>query len=99
MTGTEITLKDVKDDLNQILDRLSEIEMILNDPMHGIELPEGVNVDVGEQPTVTMDSMYDMNSTAAVDTIQIATVPTVTMEDSSYNTNNITFSIGSENDS
>lgn len=51
MTGTDITLKDVKDDLNQILDRLSEIEMILNDPMHGIELPEGVNVDVGEQPT------------------------------------------------
>ena len=52
MSGTKITLEDVKDDLNQILDRLSAIEIILNDPMHGIEFPEGVNVDIGEQPTM-----------------------------------------------
>ena len=42
MTGTDkvVTLKDVKDDLNQILDRLSAIEVILNDPLHGIDFPE-----------------------------------------------------------
>lgn len=62
MTGTDqVTLKELRDGLNQVLDRLSEIEMILNDPMHGIELPEGVNVDVGEQPTV------DMSSTISID--------------------------------
>ena len=63
MSGTKVTLKDVKDDLNQILDRLSAIEIILNDPMHGISFPEGVNVEVGDQPS------DDMNLTAAVDNI------------------------------
>lgn len=74
MTGTNITLKDVKDDLNQILDRLSAIEIILNDPMHGIEFPEGVNVDVGEQPHA------DMNYTAAVDNIETVVVDKLASE-------------------
>ena len=82
MSGTDkvVTLKDVKDDLNQILDRLSAIEVILNDPMHGIEFPEGVKVDVGAgiesfDGNYVVDSandpatMYDMNYTAAVDNI------------------------------
>ena len=68
MSGTKtVTLQDVKDDLNQILDRLSAIEVILNDPMHGIEFPENINVDIDEQPTVggieSFDGTYDsMNS-------------------------------------
>lgn len=83
MTGTNekvVTLKDVKDDLNQILDRLSAIEVILNDPLHGIDFPENVKVDVGEQPTMaagiesfdghyTPESTYDMNLSSAVDNI------------------------------
>ncbi len=66
MSGTKekvVTLKDVKDDLNQILDRLSAIEIILNDPLHGIDFPENVKVDVGEQPNVagieSFDGTYD----------------------------------------
>lgn len=48
MTGTEeITLKDINNALNQVLDRLSEIEMILNDPMHGLDLPEGLTMQAG----------------------------------------------------
>ena len=93
MTGTNekvVTLKDVKDDLNQILDRLSAIEVILNDPLHGIDFPENVKVDVGEQPAAgiesfdghyTPESVYDMNLSAAVDavdTINVSTSPTVT---------------------
>ena len=90
MTGTDekvVTLKDVKDDLNQILDRLSAIEVILNDPLHGIDFPENVKVDVGEQPAAgiesfdghyTPESVYDMNLSAAVDTINVSTSPTVT---------------------
>ena len=91
MTGTDkvVTLKDVKDDLNQILDRLSAIEVILNDPLHGIDFPENVKVDIGEQPTMaagiesfdghyTPESVYDMNLSAAVDTIHVSTSPTVT---------------------
>ena len=92
MTGTDekvVTLKDVKDDLNQILDRLSAIEVILNDPLHGIDFPENVKVDIGEQPTMaagienfdgnyTPESVYDMNMSAAVDTINVSTSPTVT---------------------
>ena len=80
MTGTndtKVTLESINDNLNSVLDRLCEIEMILNDPMHGIELPEGVNVDVGEQPTVDMSMTYtidppnytladDISTTAAV---------------------------------
>ena len=80
MTGTDkvVTLKDVKDDLNQILDRLSAIEVILNDPLHGIDFPENVKVDVGEQPAAgiesfdghyTPESTYDMNLSSAVDNI------------------------------
>lgn len=65
MTGTndtKVTLESINDNLNSVLDRLCEIEMILNDPMHGIELPEGVNVDVGEQPTVDMSSMFSQDN-------------------------------------
>lgn len=49
MTGTnkEITLEDIKDGLNQIYDRLSEIELILNDPMHGLAMPEGMTMQAG----------------------------------------------------
>jgi hypothetical protein len=65
MTGTndtKVTLESINDNLNSVLDRLCEIEMILNDPMHGIELPEGVNVGVGEQPTVDMSSMFSQDN-------------------------------------
>ena len=48
MTGTKVTtMDDLMAGINQIMDRLSEIEMILNDPMHGIDLPEGLTIDVG----------------------------------------------------
>ena len=92
MSGTEITLKDVKDDLNQILDRLSAIEIILNDPMHGIEFPEGVNVDVGEQPTMAsgienFDGNYDMNLTAAVDNIDERSNSTIQIQSTSRGNN------------
>ena len=48
MTGTsnEITLKTLNDNLQQVLDRLSEIEMILNNPMHGIDMPDGVDMNI-----------------------------------------------------
>jgi len=62
MAETEVTtMDDLMAGINQIMDRLSEIEMILNDPMHGIELPEGVNIDVGEQPTVDMSSTFTVD--------------------------------------
>jgi hypothetical protein len=48
MTGTkEVTLEDLMAGINQMNDRLSEIELILNDPLHGIDLPEGLTIDVG----------------------------------------------------
>ena len=48
MTGTKnVTMEDLMAGINQMNDRLSEIEMILNDPLHGIDLPEGLTVDVG----------------------------------------------------
>ena len=61
MSGTKVnvTLQDVKDDLNQILDRLSAIEVILNDPLHGIQFPENVNVDVGGAGIENFDGNYD----------------------------------------
>lgn len=61
MSGTKVnvTLQDVKDDLNQILDRLSAIEVILNDPLHGIQFPENVNVDVGAAGIENFDGNYD----------------------------------------
>ena len=68
MTGTNekvVTLKDVKDDLNQILDRLSAIEVILNDPLHGINFPENVNVDVGAQPYAAGIENFDGNYDSA----------------------------------
>jgi len=63
MAETKVTtMDDLMAGINQIMDRLSEIEMILNDPMHGIELPEGVNIDLGEQPTVDMSSMFSQDN-------------------------------------
>lgn len=48
MTGTKVTtMDDLMAGINQIMDRLSEIEMILNDPMHGLDLPEGVTMEAG----------------------------------------------------
>ena len=47
----------VLDRLNQVTDRLSEIEMILNNPMHGIDMPEGVGMSI--DPTgVSFDGHY-----------------------------------------
>lgn len=59
MTGTsnEITLKTLNDNLQQVLDRLSEIEMILNNPMHGIDMPDGVDMNIN--PTgISFDGNY-----------------------------------------
>ena len=61
MTGTadqiENKLDKVLDQLNQVTDRLSEIEMILNNPMHGIDMPEGVDMSIN--PTaVSFDGHY-----------------------------------------
>ena len=50
MTGTEDQIENkldkVLDQLNQVTDRLSEIEMILNNPMHGIDMPDGVDMNI-----------------------------------------------------
>tara|TARA_B110000858_G_scaffold41426_1_gene47251 strand:+ start:426 stop:629 length:204 start_codon:yes stop_codon:yes gene_type:complete len=65
MTGIkETTMEDLMSGINQIMDRLSEIEIILNDPMHGIELPEGLTVNVeslDDQPSYYSSSMGNMN--------------------------------------
>lgn len=48
MAETKVTtMDDLMAGINQIMDRLSEIEMILNDPMHGLDLPEGVTMEAG----------------------------------------------------
>jgi len=44
----EDKLDKVLDRLNQVTDRLSEIEMILNNPMHGIDMPEGVDMSISD---------------------------------------------------
>ena len=66
MTGTKATtMDDLMVGINQIVDRLSEIEMILNDPMHGIELPEGLTVDVqpiDDQPFYYTPNLEDTNN-------------------------------------
>lgn len=46
--STEKKLDLVLDQLNQVTDRLSEIEMILNNPMHGIDMPEGVDMSISD---------------------------------------------------
>ena len=87
MTGTnDVILKELRDGLNQVLDRLSEIEMILNDPMHGIEMPEGVNIDVGEQPIVDMDSTYTINplNYTLADDLDISTRAAVSFRSGGY---------------
>ena len=91
MTGTDkvVTLKDVKDDLNQILDRLSAIEVILNDPMHGIDFPENVKVDIGEQPTMaagieTFDGNYELTKYSMYpDNAGVDNITTVSINDDS----------------
>ena len=50
MTGTkEITMNDLMAGINQMNDRLSEIELILNDPLHGLDdlLPDGFTMEAG----------------------------------------------------
>lgn len=47
-SSTEEKLDLVLDQLNQVTDRLSEIEMILNNPMHGIDMPEGVDMSISD---------------------------------------------------
>ena len=91
MTGTDkvVTLKDVKDDLNQILDRLSAIEVILNDPLHGINFPENVKVDIGEQPTMaagieTFDGNYELTKyNMYPDNAGVDNITTVSINDDS----------------
>ena len=70
MAETKVTtMDDLMAGINQIMDRLSEIEMILNDPMHGIELPEGLTMEAGTMvdldgvsPTLfDLESMHDHN--------------------------------------
>ena len=54
MTGTKnVTMEDLMAGINQMNERLSEIELILNDPLHGIDLPEGLTVDVGSMDDLT----------------------------------------------
>ena len=66
MTGTKVTtMDDLMAGINQIMDRLSEIEMILNDPMHGLDLPEGLTVDVqsiDDQPFYYTPTSEDTNN-------------------------------------
>jgi hypothetical protein len=62
MTGTKnVTMEDLMAGINQMNDRLSEIELILNDPLHGIDLPEGLTIDVGsmDDPTYTITTNED----------------------------------------
>ena len=55
MTGTKnVTMEDLMAGINQMNDRLSEIELILNDPLHGIDLPEELTVDVGLMDDLTL---------------------------------------------
>ena len=39
----------VEEKLDNILERLTEIEKILNDPMHGIDMPEGVDMSINPE--------------------------------------------------
>ena len=62
MTGTKnVTMEDLMAGINQMNDRLSEIELILNDPLHGIDLPEGLTIDVGsmDDPRYTITANED----------------------------------------
>jgi hypothetical protein len=62
MTGTKnVTMEDLMAGINQMNDRLSEIELILNDPLHGIDLPEGLTIDVGSMgdPRYTITTNED----------------------------------------
>jgi hypothetical protein len=62
MTGTKnVTMEDLMAGINQMNDRLSEIELILNDPLHGIDLPEGLTIDVGsmDDPRYTITTNED----------------------------------------
>ena len=62
MAETKVTtMDDLMAGINQIMDRLSEIEMILNDPMHGLELPEGVTMQAGTM--IDTDAMTDVTIT------------------------------------
>ena len=56
-SSTEDKLDLVLDRLNQVTDRLSEIEMILNNPMHGIDMPEGVEMNI-DPAGVGFDGQY-----------------------------------------
>ena len=61
MTGTEHTknimsaitnggrASSVEEKLDRILERLTEIEKILNDPMHGIDMPEGIDMSINPE--------------------------------------------------
>ena len=82
----EITLKTINESLNQVLDRLSEIEMILNDPMHGLDLPEGLTMQAGtmvdENSLVDFDGGITLSDIDMSDTITInlnETKPTFTI--------------------
>ena len=62
MTGTKkVTLEDLMAGINQMNDRLSEIELILNDPLHGIDLPEGLTIDVGSM--ASDDHQFNITTT------------------------------------
>ena len=39
----------VEEKLDNILERLTEIEKILNDPMHGIDMPEGIGMSINSE--------------------------------------------------
>lgn len=100
MTGTEeITLKTINDSLNQVLDRLSEIEMILNDPMHGLDLPEGLTMQAGTM--VDESALVDLSSMSSVELDGGVTMSDIDMSDTitiNMNETKPTFTIVGDDD-